>query len=59
MPKKANKEQLLDWRERLDKNLLKMEIIENLIAEADEENEVIKSEMKNYGMLIEDIKDED
>lgn len=51
MPKKASKAQLLDWEKRLVVQMHKAEIVQQLSEQIDEELEVIKSEMKGYGMV--------
>ena len=58
MPKKASKEQLIDWKERLERGMVIMDFLEKQIADVEEEHATIKAEMKGYGML-EEKKDED
>lgn len=51
MPKKASKKQLLDWEKRLSVQMFKVEAVQSINAEVNEELEVIMAEMREYGML--------
>ena len=57
MPKKASKEQLLDWKKRLESSKVVLAVVDDLIQRVDEEQADIKAEMKEYGMLEEDNED--